>query len=58
MLAHLGEGGPLAVAWVERHAGGVTVIDDWDGLGQRTTASGTVRLEGVRVAADRVTSYH
>lgn len=58
VLAHLGEGGPLAVAWVERHAGGVTVIDDWDGLGQRTTASGTVRLEGVRVAGDRVTSYH
>lgn len=58
VLAHLGEGGPLAVAWVERHADGVTVIDDWDGLGQRTTASGTVRLEGVRVAADRVTPYH
>lgn len=58
VLAHLGEGGPLAVAWVERHADGVSVIDDWDGLGQRTTASGTVRLEGVRVAADRVTPYH
>lgn len=58
VLAHLGEGGPLSVAWVERHADGVTVVDDWDGLGQRTTASGTVRLEGVRVAADRVTSYH
>lgn len=58
VLAHLGEGGPLAVAWVGRHADGVTVIDDWDGLGQRTTASGTVRLEGVRVAADRVTPYH
>lgn len=58
VLAHLGEGGPLAVAWVGRHADGVSVIDDWDGLGQRTTASGTVRLEGVRVAADRVTPYH
>ncbi|GAA1527482.1 SfnB family sulfur acquisition oxidoreductase [Nocardioides humi] len=58
VLAHLGEGGPLSVAWVERDAPGLTVIDDWDGLGQRTTASGTVRLEGVRVAADRVTPYH
>ena len=34
--------GPLHVAWVERHAPGVTVVDDWDGMGQRTTASGTV----------------
>ena len=58
VLAHHGEGGPLAVAWVEREDAGVTVIDDWDGLGQRTTASGTVRLDGVRVAADRVTPYH
>ncbi|GAA4813300.1 SfnB family sulfur acquisition oxidoreductase [Nocardioides caeni] len=58
VLAHLGEGGALSVAWVERHADGVTVIDDWDGLGQRTTASGSVRLQGVRVAADRVTPYH
>ncbi|WP_278256983.1 hypothetical protein [Nocardioides convexus] len=58
MLAHQGEGGPLVVAWVERDADGVTVIDDWDGLGQRTTASGTVRLERVRVAGERVTPYH
>jgi SfnB family sulfur acquisition oxidoreductase len=58
VLAHLGEGGPLHVAWVGRHDPGVTVVDDWDGLGQRTTASGTVRLEGVRVRADRVTAYH
>ncbi|MFC7504564.1 SfnB family sulfur acquisition oxidoreductase [Nocardioides sp. CPCC 206347] len=58
VLAHLGEGGPLHVAWVERDAEGVTVIDDWNGLGQRTTASGTVRLAGVRVASDRITPYH
>jgi alkylation response protein AidB-like acyl-CoA dehydrogenase len=32
---------------------GVTVVDDWDGMGQRTTASGSVRLENVAVAADR-----
>ena len=28
-------------------AAGVTVVDDWDGMGQRTTASGTVRLDEV-----------
>ena len=32
----------------------MTVVDDWDGMGQRTTASGTVRLDAVSVPADRV----
>lgn len=36
-------------AFVERDAPGVTVVDDWDAIGQRTTASGTVVLDQVRV---------
>jgi len=48
----------LHVAYVPRDAEGVTVLDDWNGMGQRTTASGTVRLEGVRVPADRVVPHH
>ncbi|MFE2062595.1 SfnB family sulfur acquisition oxidoreductase [Streptomyces sp. NPDC059467] len=48
----------LRVAYVPRHAPGLTVVDDWDGMGQRTTASGTVRLDGVRVPADRVLPHH
>lgn len=48
----------LHVAYVPRGAPGLTVIDDWDGMGQRTTASGTVRLEAVPVAADRVLPHH
>ncbi|WLW57728.1 SfnB family sulfur acquisition oxidoreductase [Streptomyces sp. YU58] len=48
----------LHVAYVPRDAPGLTVIDDWDGMGQRTTASGTVRLDGVRVPADRVLPHH
>lgn len=48
----------LYVAYVPRGAPGVTVVDDWDGMGQRTTASGTVRLEGVAVPADRVVPHH
>ncbi|MER7564449.1 SfnB family sulfur acquisition oxidoreductase [Streptomyces sp. NPDC048523] len=48
----------LYVAYVPADAPGLTVIDDWDGLGQRTTASGTVRLEGVEVPADRVLPHH
>lgn len=50
--------GPLHVAWVERTAAGVTVTDDWNGMGQRTTASGTVDLVDVVVDDDRITPYH
>ncbi|MFC5679652.1 SfnB family sulfur acquisition oxidoreductase [Aeromicrobium endophyticum] len=57
VLAHAGPDGPLHVAWVGRHDDGVEVVDDWDALGQRTTASGTVRLDGVVVTDDQVTSY-
>jgi len=57
VLAHLGPDGPLHVAWVERTAPGVTVIDDWDGMGQRTTASGSVVLENVEVDDARITPY-
>nr|WP_240969266.1 SfnB family sulfur acquisition oxidoreductase [Streptomyces sp. HNM0575] len=50
--------GALHVAYVPRDAPGVTVEDDWDGMGQRTTASGTVRLDHVHVPADRVVPHH
>ncbi|MER5555570.1 SfnB family sulfur acquisition oxidoreductase [Streptomyces sp. NPDC002793] len=46
------------VAYVPAGTPGVTVVDDWDGMGQRTTASGTVRLEEVPVPADRVFAHH
>ncbi|MFE2264915.1 SfnB family sulfur acquisition oxidoreductase [Streptomyces griseosporeus] len=48
----------LHVAYVPRDAPGLTVIDDWDGMGQRTTASGSVRLDAVPVPADRVLPHH
>ncbi|MER6070678.1 SfnB family sulfur acquisition oxidoreductase [Streptomyces sp. NPDC001817] len=48
----------LHVAYVPGDAPGVTVVDDWDGMGQRTTASGTVRLDAVSVPADRVLPHH
>ncbi|OAA27505.1 sulfur acquisition oxidoreductase, SfnB family [Frankia sp. EI5c] len=57
VLAHLGVDGPLHVAWVRRHAPGVDVIDDWDGLGQRTTASGSVVLADVPVTEEWITPY-
>ena len=48
----------LHVAYVPRDSEGLTVEDDWDGMGQRTTASGTVRLDAVPVPADRVLPHH
>ncbi len=41
-----------AVVPVDR--AGVTVEDDWDGMGQRLSASGTARFEDAQVAADEV----
>lgn len=35
--------------WVPRDAPGLTVIDDWQSIGQRTTASGSVRFDDVAV---------
>ncbi|MCV7254817.1 acyl-CoA dehydrogenase [Mycobacterium hackensackense] len=55
-----GDDGELLTALVRAADPGVTLIDDWDGFGQRTTASGTARYEEVRAergdvfpAADR-----
>ncbi|MFF9884351.1 MULTISPECIES: SfnB family sulfur acquisition oxidoreductase [Streptomyces] len=48
----------LHAAYVPRDAPGLTVVDDWDGMGQRTTASGTVHLADVAVPADRVLPHH
>jgi SfnB family sulfur acquisition oxidoreductase len=43
---------------IPRHAPGLTVVDDWNGMGQRTTASGTVTLQNVVVPADHVIHVH
>ena len=34
---------------VDTDAPGVNVVDDWDGMGQRTTASGTIEFDGAQV---------
>lgn len=48
---------PKAVAFVPRDAPGLDVVDDWDGMGQRTTASGTVTLDDVVVPAAHVVPF-
>jgi SfnB family sulfur acquisition oxidoreductase len=55
LLAHLvpivalDDQGRAWYAIAERDAPGLRVIDDWSSFGQRTTSSGTVILDGVRV---------
>ena len=42
------------LVFADRDAPGLTVINDWSGFGQRTTASGSIRIEDVRVPASRL----
>lgn len=48
------DSGQAVMAFVPRLAAGLEIIDDWSGIGQRTTASGTVRLQAVAVDAGLV----
>lgn len=48
---------PKALAFVAAGTPGLTVVDDWDGMGQRTTASGTVTLDDVVVPAAHVVPF-
>jgi SfnB family sulfur acquisition oxidoreductase len=46
------------VAIVSPDAEGVSIVDDWTGMGQRTTASGTVKLDRVSVPAEMVIPHY
>ena len=48
------ESGGRAYAIVPRDRAGLTVLDDWDGMGQRTTSSGTVTFAEVVVHSDEL----
>ncbi|GMK45919.1 hypothetical protein PghCCS26_30470 [Paenibacillus glycanilyticus] len=48
-VAALNEEDKRVIVYVPRHAQGVTVIDDWSGIGQRTTGSGSVILRDVDI---------
>lgn len=43
------DSGNAQLAFIPQPAEGVEIIDDWSGIGQRTTASGTVRFNAVKV---------
>lgn len=54
----LDEDGLLQVAYVRADAPGVEIVDDWNGMGQRTTASGTVRFDRVPVDEGLLVAQH
>lgn len=54
----LDEHDKLVMAIVPRQSEGLTIIDDWSGFGQRTTASGTVTIDNLYVASDAVIRHH
>ncbi|MGO4109679.1 SfnB family sulfur acquisition oxidoreductase [Paenibacillus sp. YAF4_2] len=58
-VAALNEEDKRVIVYVPRHAQGVTVIDDWSGIGQRITGSGSVILRDVEVPEQYVLpNYH
>ncbi|MCB6185053.1 SfnB family sulfur acquisition oxidoreductase [Leeia sp. TBRC 13508] len=60
LLAHLvpivavNDEGKGFLVFTDRQADGLTVINDWSSFGQRTTASGSIKIEQVKVAKSRV----
>jgi len=47
----LNDDGQAVMALMPRESLGLEIVDDWSGMGQRTTASGTIHLDAVRVDA-------
>ncbi len=53
----LNEAGERVSVLLPRDRAGITLHDDWSGLGQRTTASGTSEYHDVRVEADEIIPF-
>ena len=45
------------LAFIPRSAPGVTVIDDWDGFGQRVTGSGSVEFDRVEIEPEWIVPF-
>lgn len=54
----VGESGEAVYVLVPKQAPGLTLLDDWDGMGQRTTASGTTQLNNVEVSPGWIIPLH
>jgi len=53
ILANTEDGG-MALAVTSKDRDGIEIVDDWDGMGQRTTGSGTIRFNNARFEAEDV----
>jgi SfnB family sulfur acquisition oxidoreductase len=53
----LDDAGQLVLAFVDRHAPGVTIDEDWDVMGQRATVSGTATFDRVQADPGLVVPY-
>jgi SfnB family sulfur acquisition oxidoreductase len=56
-VSALDPAGRLVLAFVDRHAPGVTIDEDWDVMGQRATCSGSATFERVLVEPGLVIPY-
>ncbi len=54
VLARDADSGEQVIAFVPADTPGIAIADDWNGLGLRTTGSGTVRFDDVAVPLDAV----
>ncbi|SCW49724.1 sulfur acquisition oxidoreductase, SfnB family [Rhizobium mongolense subsp. loessense] len=54
----LNEDEQLTMSLAPRGTEGIEIVDDWDGIGQRTTGSGTTVLNNVAVPASAVVRHH
>lgn len=53
-IGAVGEDGKVYLAIVPRETPGLAIIDSWQAFGQRTTASGNVKIKDVRVGPEGV----
>lgn len=57
-IAAVDQVGQVHIVFADRAAPGLTVVNDWSSFGQRTTASGTVILDRVRVRKTHIVPAH
>lgn len=57
-VAALDDDGQRYAVFLDRDTPGVSIIDDWSGFGQRTTASGTVTIDPISVPEERIIPVH
>ena len=58
VMQFIGDAEPVsAMVILPRDTPGVTIIDDWDGMGQRVTGSGSVVFENVQIKPEWIVSF-